>query len=104
MMVAGCDDGRFGVNCQENCSCQNGGTCHPVTGHCTCPTGWIGPRCSQTCPEGHFGSSCMEICNCTGGGSCDPRTGICSCPPGHMAPKCENGKIMLLLYIKISLS
>uniref|UniRef100_A0A3B3XJL9 EGF-like domain-containing protein n=1 Tax=Poecilia mexicana TaxID=48701 RepID=A0A3B3XJL9_9TELE len=46
-----CPPGQHGSMCEQRCSCQNGGTCHHVTGECHCPPGWMvwprtpPPRC-----------------------------------------------------------
>lgn len=36
-----CPPGKHGSMCEQRCSCQNGGTCHHVTGECCCPPGWM---------------------------------------------------------------
>jgi hypothetical protein len=35
-----CPPGTHGTECKSSCQCQNGGSCHPVTGKCYCPKGW----------------------------------------------------------------
>ena len=35
-----CPPGTHGSKCQSSCQCQNGGSCHPVSGKCYCPKGW----------------------------------------------------------------
>lgn len=42
-----CPAGRFGMGCQLRCTCDNGGRCHPVTGRCSCPPGWMGHSCRK---------------------------------------------------------
>ncbi|CAF1689409.1 unnamed protein product, partial [Adineta ricciae] len=45
--------------------CQNGGSCSPTTGACTCVGQWGGTTCTT--------------CGCQNGGTCDPATGACTC-------------------------
>lgn len=40
-----CPRGRYGLQCRNTCSCQNGGLCDPVQGSCKCGVGWTGPHC-----------------------------------------------------------
>lgn len=35
-----CPPGSHGAHCELRCPCQNGGTCHHITGECACPPGW----------------------------------------------------------------
>lgn len=35
-----CPTGTHGAMCKSECRCQNGGSCDPVTGECTCTPGW----------------------------------------------------------------
>lgn len=42
-----CPAGLHGENCQHACLCRNGGTCDPISGHCTCPEGWAGLACEK---------------------------------------------------------
>lgn len=35
-----CPSGSHGPHCEQSCPCQNGGTCHHITGDCSCPAGW----------------------------------------------------------------
>ncbi|KAI8500734.1 hypothetical protein Bbelb_215520 [Branchiostoma belcheri] len=34
-----CPEGRYGSGCAESCSCENGGTCSPIDGTCSCLPG-----------------------------------------------------------------
>lgn len=46
-----CPQNRFGMSCEQVCSCRNGGLCHAANGSCTCGLGWTGPRCERgECP------------------------------------------------------
>lgn len=54
-----CAAGTYGSNCSSVCSCNNGGTCSPVDGFCTCKEGNVPAfpshplRCAhRSCPGG----------------------------------------------------
>lgn len=41
-----CPSGSHGPQCEQRCPCQNRGTCHHITGDCSCPAGWtVGHSC-----------------------------------------------------------
>lgn len=42
-----CPPGRFGRWCTERCQCQNGATCNPENGQCTCAPSFTGTHCEQ---------------------------------------------------------
>ncbi len=42
-----CPSGSHGPQCEQRCPCQNGGTCHHITGECSCPAGWMVRSCTQ---------------------------------------------------------
>lgn len=42
-----CLPGYYGKECDDECTCQNGASCHHVTGKCTCQPGWKGKRCDK---------------------------------------------------------
>ena len=42
-----CPTGKYGINCANDCTCQNGADCNFVTGHCTCLAGYTGTKCSK---------------------------------------------------------
>lgn len=46
-LSSACPEGLYGEDCQHSCLCQNGGSCDPVSGHCTCPEGWAGLACEK---------------------------------------------------------
>lgn len=58
------------------------GSCHPLSGECTCSAGWTGLYCNETCPPGFYGEGCMLTCSCSNGADCHPVTGACVCAPG----------------------
>lgn len=71
---AACPTGSYGENCQHACLCQHGGTCDPVSGHCTCPEGWAGLACEEGEPGSDRG----------GGGTREPGwvpQSMLACPP-----------------------
>lgn len=58
------------------------GSCHPLSGECTCSAGWTGLYCNETCPPGFYGEGCMLTCSCSNGADCHPVKGACVCAPG----------------------
>ncbi|KAG8506205.1 Multiple epidermal growth factor-like domains protein 11, partial [Galemys pyrenaicus] len=84
-----CPPGSHGAHCELRCPCQNGGTCHHITGECACPPGWTGAVCAQPCPPGTFGQNCSQDCPCHHGGQCDHVTGQCHCAAGYMGDRCQ---------------
>ncbi|XP_070573940.1 uncharacterized protein [Ptychodera flava] len=44
-VIQGCPSGRYGLLCDKDCICQNGGICHGFNGACKCSKGWTGPAC-----------------------------------------------------------
>lgn len=41
----GCESGSFGEGCNQQCDCEDGVPCDPITGHCLCPPGLMGATC-----------------------------------------------------------
>ena len=39
-----CEPTHFGLNCGQECQCENKGICNTVTGSCTCPNGFYGGK------------------------------------------------------------
>uniref|UniRef100_A0A8D0F6C8 EGF-like domain-containing protein n=1 Tax=Strix occidentalis caurina TaxID=311401 RepID=A0A8D0F6C8_STROC len=87
---AGCEKHRYGLGCQQTCSCRNGGLCNAADGSCLCAPGWTGKSCELECPPGRYGASCQLRCACLHNGTCDPATGACRCPAGRYGPLCEH--------------
>ncbi|KAF6125933.1 N-acetylglucosamine-1-phosphodiester alpha-N-acetylglucosaminidase [Phyllostomus discolor] len=73
-----CSNGSFGEDCAKKCQCQNGATCDPVLGTCTCPPGFTGDSCVQECPLGWHGPGCQKPCECEHQCPCNPQTGNCN--------------------------
>lgn len=46
-----CPSGSHGPQCEQRCPCQNGGTCHHITGDCSCPAGWTVGHASKSNEE-----------------------------------------------------
>ena len=45
--LAACQDGRYGVNCTQECgTCQTDAVCNKTNGHCPCPVGKQPPLCN----------------------------------------------------------
>jgi hypothetical protein len=42
-----CPDGTWGQDCALQCTCGEQGTCHAMTGACSCNEGWIGDDCTE---------------------------------------------------------
>jgi hypothetical protein len=55
-----CPKGKYGVNCQQSCSCAHG-KCDSAVGTCLCEPGWKGSKCDTQCPAGTFGLDCKEV-------------------------------------------
>ncbi|XP_023262136.1 multiple epidermal growth factor-like domains protein 10, partial [Seriola lalandi dorsalis] len=73
-----CLPGFYGDGCNQTCTCVNGGSCDPVHGRCSCPSGFRGNTCEEVCPLGFFGLSCAQECHCDDRCPCDPQTGSCN--------------------------
>ncbi|KAI8491541.1 Endothelial cell-specific molecule 1 [Branchiostoma belcheri] len=41
----GCPPNRYGMFCDQNCTCENGARCHGLNGACKCQPGWQGVVC-----------------------------------------------------------
>ncbi|XP_063404540.1 protein draper-like [Mytilus trossulus] len=82
-----CNYQYFGVDCKENCECENG-KCNHVTGNCTCQPGWTGSTCNDTCKYGYFGLGCLAKCSCQNG-YCDNESGNCTCEVGWNGLPCD---------------
>jgi len=76
-----CLNGRWGPNCEHNCTDSAGRVCGGQgyclygikgTGKCVCNDGYGGSLCQNTCPI-------FNGLVCGGDGTCDPLTGTCSC-------------------------
>ncbi|KAI3353794.1 hypothetical protein L3Q82_005018 [Scortum barcoo] len=94
--------GKYGLDCAQDCSCLNNGTCDRFTGTCSCPAGNYGHSCQHStqtltydgdkvtgCPSGFFGVNCARTCDCKVGQTCDHVTGQCVCPPGYYGSQCQ---------------
>lgn len=77
-----CDAKHWGPGCRQDCRCENGALCDPLTGACQCPPGFIGLLCEDPCPAGTHGRGCLQICKCKNGASCDKSSGECTCLAG----------------------
>ena len=78
-----CEEGTWGDNCANICSCHhdNTVTCNSTSGYCSCMPGWQGLDCSDDvdeckdntidCPDS---SDCINI----------PGSYICACQTGHI--------------------
>ncbi|XP_078604154.1 uncharacterized protein LOC144877940 [Branchiostoma floridae x Branchiostoma japonicum] len=41
----GCPPNKYGLLCDQNCTCENGARCHGLNGACKCQPGWQGVVC-----------------------------------------------------------
>ncbi|KAI8505048.1 Endothelial cell-specific molecule 1 [Branchiostoma belcheri] len=41
----GCPPNKYGLTCDQNCTCENGARCHGLSGACKCRPGWTGVAC-----------------------------------------------------------
>lgn len=48
LCVPACVSGRYGANCELDCSCQNNGSCDRFTGCCHCTAGHYGHSCQHS--------------------------------------------------------
>ena len=73
------------------CECRNSSECDPVSGSCTCQTGYSGLTCHNLCPGGSFGLRCASTCQCMVNTtkSCDPFNGSCDCHDMWMGEFCD---------------
>ena len=55
--LTACADDRYGVDCKEQCVCQNSALCDDVSGECLCTAGWFGKDCGKQCPPNRSASS-----------------------------------------------
>lgn len=97
--VSACPRGFHGLDCQEKCLCLNGGSCGHISGHCSCPAGWIGPFCNlselqqsrrQRCP-GHGPDRSSDTFDvqgsCRGNDIVAPL--LAACPSGSYGEGCN---------------
>ncbi|CAL1542064.1 unnamed protein product, partial [Lymnaea stagnalis] len=62
-----CINGKYGINCNNSCSCQmsNTKTCDNVNGTCACVNGWKGETCTIDIDEcADRSGSCQEHSHC----------------------------------------
>lgn len=91
LLALACAQGFYGDQCGSPCQCTNISQCDPVTGSCTCQTGFAGPTCHAPCPEGSYGLRCASTCQCFDAGteSCDPVNGLCDCTETWRGAFCD---------------
>ncbi|KAL4630710.1 sushi, nidogen and EGF-like domain-containing protein 1 [Arapaima gigas] len=75
-----CLPGYYGDNCEEECLCQNGGTCVDANGSCDCPSGYTGLYCQFEVTQ----TPCSSNRPCPDGGPCLEYGGtyLCTCQTG----------------------
>ena len=43
--LSACPEGLYGVECMDQCHCENSALCNHVDGTCACTAGWTGQLC-----------------------------------------------------------
>jgi hypothetical protein len=90
-----CADGRYGVDCQQTCSCNGRhSACSPYTG-CVCLAGWSGTHCENDVNE------CVTLANACGAGKlCVNNNGsyVCVCPSGYTLTAAGTCQGMVLTF------
>lgn len=43
-----CSQGKYGLDCAQDCPCHNNGTCDRFTGTCSCTAGYYGHTCQHS--------------------------------------------------------
>eukprot|EP00057_Strongylocentrotus_purpuratus_P008761 XP_011663235.1 PREDICTED: uncharacterized protein LOC100889805 [Strongylocentrotus purpuratus] len=98
VIVSDCPSGRWNIPpCDRLCdNCYNGGICHPQSGTCICPPGFMGKNCLTACDENRFGWECELECGagnaleaCSGSQVCLPDPYGCNCLAGFTGINCD---------------
>ena len=92
-----CTDFTFGSNCSQSCKCNKSNTdsCNPVTGQCSCTSGWTGIHCSTDIDECRdnltkCSTSMYHVCiNTPGSAYCDCQFG------GRNSTLCNGTRVCL---------
>eukprot|EP00057_Strongylocentrotus_purpuratus_P008760 XP_011663234.1 PREDICTED: uncharacterized protein LOC100889872 [Strongylocentrotus purpuratus] len=98
VIVSDCPRGRWNIpSCDRLCdNCYNGGICHPQSGTCICPPGFMGKNCLTACDGNRFGWECELKCGagnalqaCSGSQVCLPDPYGCNCLTGYTGIYCD---------------
>nr|XP_054774528.1 uncharacterized protein LOC129282680 [Lytechinus pictus] len=98
VIVSECPRGRWNLPlCDRLCdNCLNGGICHPQSGTCICPPGFMGKNCLTACGKHRFGWECEIECGdgkvldaCSGSQICLPDPYGCNCLSGYTGIYCN---------------
>ncbi|XP_063969951.1 uncharacterized protein LOC129282660 isoform X2 [Lytechinus pictus] len=98
VIVSDCPRGRWNLPlCDRLCdNCYNGGICHPQSGTCICPPGFIGKNCLTACGKHRFGWGCELECGagnaldaCSESQVCLPDPYGCNCLSGYTGIYCD---------------
>ncbi|EDS32341.1 laminin subunit gamma-3 [Culex quinquefasciatus] len=93
-----CDLGWTGIDCSQNCACNNHSTCSQGVGKCDKCMNWTEGLHCERCSPGSFGNATTQLgcqpCDCNGHGNealgiCDSQTGECYCQDNTEGLKCE---------------
>ncbi|CAG2228191.1 unnamed protein product [Mytilus edulis] len=76
-----CDEGEWGQNCAENCTCviANTNSCNKTEGSCNCKTGWAGDYCES------------DVNECTSNSTICPTYSMCENTNGSYVCVCNDG-------------
>ncbi|XP_055593040.1 multiple epidermal growth factor-like domains protein 8 [Uranotaenia lowii] len=93
-----CDLGWTGVDCSQNCQCNNHSTCLQGVGKCDKCMNWTEGEHCERCSSGSFGNATSDLgcqpCDCNEHGNealgiCDSQSGECYCQDNTEGLKCE---------------
>ncbi|XP_060551557.1 multiple epidermal growth factor-like domains protein 10 isoform X2 [Ruditapes philippinarum] len=93
-----CDDGKWGINCTNDCGSCLSSPCNHVNGRCEggCSSGYKSTlQCDIECDPGYYGRDCKQKCNRTcseiGSALCYNVNGTCinGCIAGYEGSYCE---------------
>ncbi|CAG5114849.1 unnamed protein product [Candidula unifasciata] len=91
-----CEAGKYGLDCENTCNCEDNTSCIISTGICPFASVIVSPTINKTCAPGTFGDDCSfkcsEFCtkNSVGVHSCKDPTGDCDegCLNGYTESTC----------------
>ncbi|KAK0065004.1 neurotrypsin, partial [Biomphalaria pfeifferi] len=100
-----CPEGKYGLNCQWQCSvyCEK---CSKVNrSYLLCPPGWLGLTCEKACAPNHYGQSCQNECSphCDPPNTCNSVSGYCKCQPGWTNTTCNKGSNIQDISVAVGL-
>lgn len=87
-----CEEGSFGNECSETCSCEeaNTKTCNSIDGTCECKPGWMMPNCTEDIDE----CNDTSLYNCTENSMCQNINGSYECQCNDGFRKASSGECL----------